>query len=203
MNRTVLLLALVAGLSAPRAALAGAPTAGGSEVSKPLPNVPVGSNTEYAYLVEGSGAPDFTYDNPAGGRARLRDLRAHGHVLLVFAANEEQLARLQDESDDLERIGIVPVAVLDRRAGACRSISKKLGLSFTVVADPSHTIGAQYNVLDAHTRQDSPAWFVVDREGRVRGLDRSDFPRESWMNVAASSLGLPTGDASVPASSPW
>jgi peroxiredoxin len=200
LNRTLLQLAFVALLATPGPSAAGGSTVANTDPQKPLPNVPVGSSAEYALIVPGSGAPDFSYENLAGGHARLRDLRAQGHVLLVFAATEDQLARLQGESDALERLGIVPVAVLDWRPGACRNVVKKLGLTYPVVPDPARTIGAQYNVLDARTRQDAPAWFVVDRRGRVRGLDRFDFPRESWSSVAANALGLPNGDVSVPAS---
>jgi peroxiredoxin len=199
LDRTLLALAFVALLATPGPAAAGNTNAA-TDVSKPLPLVPLGTGAEYALVVPGAGAPDFSYENLAGGRARLRDLRAQGHVLLVFGATEAQLSRLQEESEALERLGVVPVAVLDWRTGSCRGVVKKLGLTFPVVPDPQRTIGAQYNALDPRTHQDVPAWFVVDRGGRVRGADRLDWPRDSWATLAANSLGLPAGDASVPAS---
>lgn len=199
MKRSLLPLVFVVLLGSSGSAFAG----GGivtAEASKSIPLVPLGSNSEYAVIEAGSNAPDFAYETLAGGGARLRDLRAQGHVLLVFGAGEADLVRLQREADRLTRLGIVPVAVLDWRPGACRGVVKKLSLTFPVVPDPQRTIGAQYNALDPLTRQDAPAWFVVDRRGRVRGLDRFEWPREPWANVATTCLGLPAGDVLVPTS---
>lgn len=166
-----------------------------------LPQIPLGGGTEYATVESGSSAPDFAYENLAGGDARLRDLRAQGHVLLVFGAKEADLRRLESESGPLTRLGVVPVAVLDWRTGACRSAVRRLSLTYPVVPDPQRAIGAQYNALDPRTRQNVPAWFVVDRQGRVRGLDRFELPRGSWADVAASALGLPADGVPRPASS--
>lgn len=165
-----------------------------------LPLLPYGGSSEYATVESGTNAPDFSYETLAGESARLRDLLAQGHVLLVFGASDTDLRHLQAEADRLTRIGVVPVAVLDRGAGSCRRTQKKLGLTFPVVPDPQRAIGAQYNSLNPRTRQNAPAWFVVDRGGRVRGLDRFKLPDEMWENVAATSLGLPSSDWPMPAS---
>lgn len=117
------------------------------------------------------------------------------------APTRRTLRRLQRESERLTRLGVVPVAVLDWRVGACREVVRRLSLTFPVVPDRQRAIGAQYNVLDPYTRQDSPAWFLVDRAGRVRGLDRFELPREAWVNVASTALGLPAEGSSLPAAS--
>ena len=165
-----------------------------------LPLLPYGGSSEYATVDAGTNAPDFSYESLAGESARLRDLRAQGHVLLVFGATDSDLQHLQAEADRLTHIGVVPVAVLDRGASSCRRTAKKLSLTFPLVPDPQRTIGAQYNSLNPRTRQNAPAWFVVDRRGRVRGLDRFKLPGEMWENVAATSLGLPSSDWPMPAS---
>ncbi len=180
---------------------AGASVSSAADGRDRLPQVPLGGGTEYATVESGSSAPDFAYENLAGGDARLRDLRAQGHVLLVFGAKDADLLRLESESGRLTRLGVVPVAVLDWRMGACRSAVRRLSLTYPVVPDPQRAIGAQYNVLDPRTRQNVQAWFVVDRQGRVRGLDRFELPRASWADVAASALGLPADGVPRPASS--
>lgn len=173
----------------------------GPDAQGRLPQVPLGTGTEYATVESGTSAPDFAYENLAGGDARLRDLRGQGHVLLVFGAKEPDLRRLEMESGRLTRLGVVPVAVLDWRMGACRSVVRRLSLSYPVVPDPQRAIGAQYHALDPRTRQNVPAWFVVDRQGRVRALDRFELPRQPWADVAASALGLPADGVPRPASS--
>jgi len=198
-KRTLLPLAFAVLLGLPGYAAAAtfdAPAADGSRT----PIVPLGGGADYAIVVPGSTAPNFAYTTLAGGTARLRDLREQGHVLLVFGGSEEDLRDLAQESSDLTRLGVVPVAVLDWSVGACRDVVKRLGLTYPVVPDAQRAIGAQYNALDPDTRHDARAWFVVDHSGRVRGLDRFEFPVASWSNVAATALGLPMDDAPVPAS---
>lgn len=202
MNRILLALALATLLGSSDNAVVGARRAHAADPSTRLPIIPLGSNSGYAIVEPGSSAPDFAYETLAGVGARLRDLRAQGHVLLVFGADESELLRLAQECDRLTRLGVVPVAVLDWRVGACRDAVRRLALTFPVVPDPQRAIGAQYNALDPKTRHDARAWFVVDRGGRVRGLDRFEYPGESWTNVAASALGLPLEDVPVPASHP-
>lgn len=200
MKRILLPMALAALLGSSGPAPAAGADSAPLEGQKPSSLIPLGSGTEYATVEIGASAPDFAYETLAGGTARLRDLRGQGHVLLVFGADDAELRRLELESTRLTRLGIVPVAVLDWRVGACRAIVKRLSLSFPVVPDRQRAIGAQYNVLDPYTRQDSRAWFVVDRLGRVRALDRFELPHDSWVNIAATSLGLPAEDSSRPAS---
>lgn len=200
MNRTLLPLAL--SLLVASAAGAATPAVVVADAAARMPLIPLGGSTDYAIVDVGAAAPDFAYETLAGGTARLHDLRAQGHVLLVFGAEERDLARLQRERDDLAKLGVLPVAVLDWRVNACRDVVKRLALSFPVVPDAQRAIGAQYNVLDPNTRHDAPAWFAVDRGGRVRGLDRFQFPGATWTNVAASALGLPLDGASRPAASP-
>lgn len=190
-------LALFGSSGDPLAAVLG-PESG--DAQSQLPVLPYGGSSEYATVEAGTNAPDFSYQSLAGESAKLRDLLAQGHVLLVFGATDSDLRHLQAEADRLTQVGVVPVAVLDRGASSCRRTVKKLSLTFPVVPDPQRTIGAQYNSLNPRTRQNAPAWFVVDRRGRVRGLDRFKLPGEMWENVAATALGLPSSDWPMPAS---
>lgn len=152
-------------------------------------------------LVEaGDDAPDVSWESPQGWR-RLRDLRSQGAVLLVFGAREDDLRHLERERLALLRMGVVPAAVLDRRAGACQAIARRNSLGFPVLPDPQRVISAQFNSLDPRTRLAVPSWFVVDRAGRVRGLDRGALPRDGWAALTAEALHLPLPGISLPASS--
>ncbi|MCC6650008.1 MAG: redoxin domain-containing protein [Candidatus Eisenbacteria bacterium] len=166
----------------------------------PLPLVPLGTSAEYAVLDVGSSAPDFAYQAIGGGWNRLHDLRQQGPVLLVVAAGEEQLASLQREREELLRMGVVPVAVVDRRASACRRHIARLGLTYPVIPDPTRIIAAQFNALDPSSRAAAPAWFVLDERGRVRDLNRHQWPSREWADIASSALGLPRSSEPRPAS---
>jgi peroxiredoxin len=162
---------------------------------------PLGSASEYAYLGTGQNAPDFHYDAADGSDARLHDLLAQGHVLLVFGAGDERLRAIERERTALLRMGVVPVAVLDLGGKTCRAAVTRLGLHYPVIADPRRVIAAQFNCLESSTRATAPAWFVVDRKDRLRACDRFEWPQSSWTITSASALGLPVGDALMPTSS--
>ncbi len=154
----------------------------------------VGTGAEYATVLVGEKAPDFNYQ--VDGRwQRLRDLRAQGHVLLVLGAGDEQLRAIESQREGLLRLGVVPVAVLDLRASSCRAATRKLGLQFTVIPDPTRVIGAQFNSLEPRTRMTAPSWFLIDRGGNIRALDRFEWPTAEWREIASNALGLATDGA--------
>lgn len=198
---TLLLMAALLACALPCAAAAN----GGSSSTPSDPRnqhlYPLGSAAEYAFLVNGQRAPDFAYDALDGSTARLHDLLAQGHVLLVFGAGDEHLTAIERERAELLHMGVVPVAVLDLGGKSCRAAVSRLGLHFPVIADPRCVIAAQFNCLESSTRAIAPAWFVVDRGDHLRACDRFDWPSASWSATSASALGLPMGDANLPASS--
>jgi peroxiredoxin len=168
--------------------------------STALPLVPLGTSGEYALIDVGSSAPDFSYEPISGGSNRLHDLRAQGPVLLVIGATSEQLASLQRERQELLGMGVVPVAVVDARTNTVRRQIDKLGLTYPVIADPRRLIAAQFNSLEPNSRAAMPAWFVVDQKGRVRDLNRFEWPAREWAAIASTALGLPRSEEPRPAS---
>ncbi|HTR96288.1 MAG TPA: redoxin domain-containing protein [Candidatus Acidoferrales bacterium] len=152
------------------------------------PMVPLGLGSEYAIVDEGSQAPDFAFESEDGWR-RLHDLRAAGHVLLVFAPDEAHLAALERERESLRALGVLPVAVLDRKANACHRIAARLRLGYPVLADPRGVIGAQFNALDPDSHALAGAWFVLARDGRVCALAHESWPDRPWSEVASAALG--------------
>ncbi len=167
-------------------------------VPAPTTNVidPIDPGANYAVVDVGSRAPDFSFD--AQGRSlRLRDLRAQGHVLLVIAPEDAQMVALENERAALLALGVVPVAVIDQRAGACTATARRLGLGYSIVPDPRGVIAAQFNAVDEGSGADQAAWFVLDRAGRVRDLAHGTWPGRPWAAVAREALDLP--DPSAPA----
>ena len=156
----------------------------------------LGTSSEYPVVLSGERAPDFNYQVD-GQWFRLHDLLTQGHVLLVLGAGEPQLRALEAQRAELLRLDVVPVGVLDMRAGRCGTMVRKLGLGYTVIADPTRVIGAQFNALEPHTRLTAPAWFIVDRTGTVRALGRLEWPTAEWREVAMRSLGLALDDAPI------
>jgi peroxiredoxin len=149
-------------------------------------------------LAVGDLAPDVTWDGPAGRVQRLRDLRAQGHVLLLFHPDEATLTALEGERDRLLDLRVVPAAVLDRGNGALEPLARRLALHFTLIPDPRHVLATQFDALDPVSGRGVPCWFVLDRWGHVRALGHGDVPA-GLARVASSALQLPLPDASQPA----
>ena len=156
-----------------------------------------------ASLVEpGDQAPDFSYQSATGEWSRLHELLQHGSLVLVFLPSETDLRTLASERGSLLGAGIVPVAVLDRRSSSTNAIARRLALTFPVIADPIGTIASQFNLVGPPTGRARPGWFVLDRSGRVRALDRGQLPRGGFAGVAFQALSIPAPDAARSVSSP-
>ena len=139
-------------------------------------------------------APDFQFLGNDGHWSRLRDLRAQGHVLLVFEPGDDQLLALEREADSLRARGVIPIAVLRTRESDNWSKIERLGLTYSLMSDPRGELAAQFQVT-ALTAQPPPAtgpgsfaWCLVDRDGRVRGLELGALPEAGF--AAAVTLAL-------------
>lgn len=138
----------------------------------------------------GQNAPDFAYQSRDYLWQNLHNMLDQGSVLLVFGANEDQLADIERDQESLLRSGIVPVAVVGRNAGDTWSLVRRHNLSYSLLADPHAAIAEQYGALDANTRAPRAMWFVIDHKGRVRGAGEGANPSRGWTALACQSLGI-------------
>jgi len=150
-------------------------------------------------VAPGDLAPDFAYQGEDNRWRRLHDLLLQGSVVLVFGADQATLVALERERDAILHLGALPVALLDMRTRYASATAKRLSLRYLVIADSRRVIAAQFNTVDASTQQTVPAWFVVDRVGRVRALKRGALPRQGFSVLVATALGLPAPATEVPA----
>jgi peroxiredoxin len=132
-------------------------------------------------------APDFQYRANDGRWRALRDLRHEGHVLLVFEPGDEQLAALEREADSLRAEDVLPIAVLKASDAANWSRIERLGLTYSLLSDPRGELEAQFQAAGIPT-PGVPAWCLVDRNGRVRGLELAALPASGFAEVAALAL---------------
>jgi peroxiredoxin len=159
---------------------------------------PLGPEPPVTLVAVGDPAPDFSFASAGNRWLHLHDLLAQGSVLLVFATEDDQLVAVERERDRLLDLGVVPVAVVDRRSGSVASTVKRLGLDYLVIPDLPRAIASQFNVLDPDTRSTAAAWFVIDRRARVRALNRDGAPTRGYSKLAASALAIPLPGVVVP-----
>ena len=143
----------------------------------------------------GEAAPDFTYQSQDYLWQNLHNLLEQGNVLLVFGAGDADLRALEREREALLGQGVVPVAVVDRHDQEVWGLVRRLGLSYSLLADPHSAIGEQYGVLDPAAKRCEPAWFVIDTHGRVRESGQGALPARDWAARTATALGLPDAGA--------
>lgn len=146
----------------------------------------------------GETAPDFSYQAHDGPWRHLHDLTRHASVLLVFGASERELRVLEQERERMLDMGVVAVAFLDVRSGAAWSTVNRLGLRYTVISDQRQVIATQFNLIEPTNGSTLPGWFMIDRQRKVRDLDRGRMPREGFDRLAARALGLPSEDQVFP-----
>ncbi len=163
-------------------------------------SVPGPVETPSSPVTVGDPAPDFSFRAVDGQWRRLADLRAHGPVLLVLAPDDRDLRALQAERDHLLDLGVVPVAVCDMSPRNAYEKVRELKLGYSLLADPQRVIAGQFDSVDPRTSAATPAWFVVDQNGRVRAMGRDGFPAGGFTPIASRALGVPMPDEPRPAS---
>lgn len=150
-------------------------------------------------VLPGDEAPDFSYQGYDGRWRHLHDVLDQGAVLLVFGPDEADLSTIEREREELLGLGVVPVAVLDLRPGKAGATLRRLGLGYSVLADPRRVIAAQFNATHPTSDAAVPSWFVIDRKRRVRALHRGRLPRGEYPALATRALALPMPGVALPA----
>lgn len=154
---------------------------------------------ERSTLAPGKKAPDFQYQSYDGMWQHLHNVLEHGDMLLVFGASDVDLRQLERERETLMKAGVLPLAVVEKGDRDVWASVRRLGLTFSLLADPKGVIGAQYGVFDAGVGHSRAAWFVIDVKGRVRQTG-AEMPSQGWPALAATALGRPLGGATQAAS---
>jgi peroxiredoxin len=138
----------------------------------------------------GERAPDFTYQSRDYQWRNLHNMLEQGDVLLVFGPSDEQLRSLERDQEDLVGKGVLPVAVVGQREGDVWRTVRKLGLTYSLLADPHAAIAEQFGALESLAGPARPMWFVIDQAGRVRGRGEGLSAPRDWVGMAANALGM-------------
>jgi peroxiredoxin len=174
----------------------GAATQAPAVASTPAPSADV-QRPKYS---SGNRAPDFQYQSYDDLWQNLHNVLEHGDVLLVFGASDVDLRMLEREREVLMKGGLIPLAVMEKSDRDVWASVRRLGLSYSLMADPRGAIGAQYGVYDPSLGRSVGSWFLIDRKGKVRSSGIG-MPSRSWLALASNAFGRPFGDSTQPTSS--
>jgi peroxiredoxin len=129
-----------------------------------------------AAIAVGAAAPSFDLASVSGtatGRVKLDDVLAAERALLVFYRGDwcpfcrTQLEELQKYIAELDKRGVEVIAISVDPVETGVKLSQRLGLTFSVAADPDHATLAAYGVYDAHHEIAWPAVYVVEKDRKV------------------------------------
>ena len=148
----------------------------------------------------GNRAPDFQYQSYDDLWQNLHNVLEHGDVLLVFGATDVDLRTIERERETLVKGGLVPLAVVEKSDRDVWASVRRLGLTFSLMADPRGAIGSQYGVYDPSLGRSVGSWFMIDRKGKVRSSGIG-MPAQSWLALASNAFGRPFGASTQTASS--
>jgi len=154
--------------------------------------MPLSIEPDAATLQVSAPAPMFSYIGADGAWHRAEDLLSRGPVLLVFAAEDDDLRAVQKRAAAFEELGVRPVAVMDLPTRGTAALTRRLGLTTTLVSDPMSAIAGLYRTIDRTTGTHAPAYFVIDTRRTVRAMYYGPLPpAELLIATAARSLGRP------------
>lgn len=123
-------------------------------------------------------APDFTLKSGTGKNIKLSELR--GRVVLVnfwatwCAPCKEELPLFNRLYDKFRLAGLEILGVnIDKSSSAAMDFSRRLGLSFPILFDPSGDLAEKYRITSM------PSTAVVAKDGTIRYVHRGFIPGDS------------------------
>jgi peroxiredoxin (alkyl hydroperoxide reductase subunit C) len=148
-----------------------------------------------AELACGSQAPAFRGTATGGREISLADYRGKCAVVLFFfpgafcPACVRQAVDLERSIDTFKSAGAEVIGVSVDSPWVLDLFSATLGgLSFPLVSDLKHEIGAGYGVFLAEQGLNGRAVFLIDREGRVKWSKSYDLRETPDLDEVVSAL---------------
>jgi peroxiredoxin len=87
----------------------------------------------------------------------------------VFSDDERDLRLLERECQSLHDSGTRVMAVVSTNDGEAWRKVKRLDLSYSLLADPSHRVGRRFGLYEEETDLARHAWYLIGHDGRVIG----------------------------------
>ena len=135
--------------------------------------------TALAEVKVGDAAPDFTLKDQSGKDVKLSSYAGKKNVVLAFYPKDfsggctTEMKCVQKEIKKVQSHDFVVLAISVDTVETHARFASQLGVQFTLLADPDLAVAKLYDVAAAAGGYASRSAFVVDKEGKVRWLDRN------------------------------
>ena len=122
----------------------------------------------------GDVAPDFTADSTSGTPVRLSSYRGKRNVLLAFfplaftGTCTKELVCFTEDFDQFTGKGVEILPISVDSTPSLREFKNKLQMQTDLLSDFKREISRAYGVLNEDRFYANRAYFLIDREGKVR-----------------------------------
>jgi peroxiredoxin len=122
----------------------------------------------------GDLAPDFTAASTSGNEVTLSSFRGKRNVLLAFfplaftGTCTKELACFTEDFDQFARNGVEILPISVDSTASLREFKSKLQMQTELLSDFKREISRVYGVLNEDRFYSNRAYFLIDKEGKVR-----------------------------------
>ena len=145
----------------------------------------------------GDVAPEFTAASTSGSEVSLSSFRGKRNVLLAFfplaftGTCTKELVCFTEDFDQFAEHGVEILPISVDSTASLREFKNKLHMKTELLSDFKRDISREYGVLNEDRFYSNRAYFLIDKEGRVRWShieDQNGQRRENSEILAAIKL---------------
>ena len=145
----------------------------------------------------GDVAPEFTAASTSGSEVSLSSFRGNRNVLLAFfplaftGTCTKELVCFTEDFDQFAGRGVEILPISVDSTASLREFKNKLQMKTELLSDFKRDISREYGVLNEDRFYSNRAYFLIDKEGRVRWShieDKNGERRENSEILAAIKL---------------
>ena len=147
-----------------------------------------------AEIAVGKEAPDFTLKDESNQEVRLSDLRGAPVVLVFYVADfsgvcSNEMCAYRDDYSAFEAKGARVFGISRDTIFAHKAFKESLGLQFPLLADPKGDVARLYGAWIEALALAERLTVVIDRDGIIRYVTRSEIPKARDHREALAALG--------------
>ncbi len=142
----------------------------------------------------GQEAPDFTLRDENNQDVHLRDLRGGPVVLVFYAADfspvcSDEMCAYRDDYSEFQAKGARVLGISRDSVWAHRAFKDSLGLTHTLLADTKGEVARLYGTWNEDLALAERLTVVLDKDGIIRHVTRSELPKARDHRQALAALG--------------
>jgi peroxiredoxin len=142
----------------------------------------------------GEVAPDFSIASTSGSEVKLSSFRGRKNVLLAFfplaftGTCTKELVCFTEDFDQFAREGVEILPISVDSTASLGEFKKKIQAKTDLLSDFKRDVSRAYGVLNEDRFYSNRAYFLIDREGKVRWshVERNNGERRDNSEILAA-----------------